>query len=86
MQVHRGAVRVLDRRHAGDVIDVSVGQQDEPHVDIQIAHGPHELIRLVPGVDDDRFTRRLAAHDETVLVEGRHGADFKNHAATILST
>ena len=38
-----------------------------------------QLVDLVAGVDDDRLARPLAADDEPVLVERRHGADFENH-------
>ena len=48
---------VLDRADTGDVVDVRMGQQDQPNVNIQIANRCHQLVGLVSRIDDDRLPR-----------------------------
>src|SRR4030095_16909083 len=59
-------------------------QQDQPHVNVEVTHCRHQLIRLVTRIDDDGFARSFTPHDESIFVERRNRADFNDHATTIL--
>ena len=71
MEIDRHVQRLLHLRHAGDVVDVRMGQQDVRDVDAAVAHRGEQLVGLVAGVDHDRFVRPFAADDESVLVKRR---------------
>ena len=71
MEINGHVQRLLHLRHAGDVVDVRMGQQDVRDVDAAIAHGGEQLVSLVSGIDHDRLARPFAADDESVLVKRR---------------
>jgi hypothetical protein len=56
-----------------------VGQQDPLDFDVGFEGGRQQLIHFVARVDEHRFPRALAPHDEAVLVERRHGTHLENH-------
>ena len=65
--------------HAGDVIDVSVRQQDVFDREAVLDRQVNELIDLITWIDDDALAARLAAQHITVLVEGRNGPRLDDH-------
>ena len=76
VQVHRGAERALGRRHAGDVIDVRVRQQDMAHVQAFALYDRQKLGELIARIDENRLARLVAGDDEAVLEERLHGASL----------
>jgi hypothetical protein len=71
---------ILGCRDTGHVIDVSVREQHQADVEVEIANRRQQLVDLVTRIDQDRLVRLLAAQYEAVLVERRNSPDFDNHS------
>jgi CheY-like chemotaxis protein len=70
MQMDGRAKGVPGGRNARDVVDVSVREQDVPHVDALAGHELDQPLHFVAGIDDDALARAPAGDHEAVLVEG----------------
>ena len=79
MQMHRHAQRTLRGRHAGDVIDVRMRQQDVPDRQRVPLRKRQQRHHFVAGIDQHRFARRLASDDEPVLEEGADRLGLQYH-------
>ena len=71
MEPDRGIERRFRPAHAGDVIQMRVGEEDVFHVQLAPADQLEQLVHLVARVDADGFLLSRAAHDESVLAERR---------------
>jgi D-alanyl-D-alanine dipeptidase len=60
-------------RHTGDVIDVTVCQQNMYNVQAVALDLPHDLVDLESGIDDQDAVRVTAAHQVAVFAEERIG-------------
>ena len=67
------------RRHAGDVIEVRVRQQDLAHVELRPARIRNEFVDFVARIDQCGLTCARTAREISVLHERRYGAAEANH-------
>lgn len=79
VKADRRVERLLRPAHAGDVIEVRVREQDVPDREAALFHRLQQQLDLVARVDDDAFTRFLAAENEAVLGERGDRAHVENH-------
>jgi CheY-like chemotaxis protein len=85
VQIDRDAQRPLRRRHAGDVIDMSVGEQNVFDRELAIGGDREQLVDLVARIDQHRFAGRRARHNEAVLEEGPNRSRLDYDHAVILA-
>lgn len=69
MQVDRHIERALGGGHAGDMIDVSVREEDMANRQLPLARDGQEIRDFVAGIDEDGFACGRARHHEAVLEE-----------------
>jgi hypothetical protein len=79
VQIDRRGERRFRLTNTRDVIYMCVGKQDVSDSQRMTSRSIDELFNLVARVDHDRVARPVATDDESVLVERRYGARFKNH-------
>ena len=84
MQVDRHVQRPLGGGHAGDVIDVRVGQQDVANRQPAALGKRQQRRHLVARIDEDRLARLLAADDEAVLEERADSLALNYHWSAMI--
>jgi len=85
MEVDRRAQRPFRSRDAGDVIDVSVGQQDVAKAQRLTLRKHQQLLDLVTGIDQHRLAGFLAAEHEPVLEKRADRLSLDYHQFVILA-
>ena len=85
MEVDRRAQRPFRSRDAGDVIDVSVGQQDVAKAQRLTLREHQQLLDLVTGIDQHRLAGFLAAEHEPVLEKRADRLSLDYHQFVILA-
>ena len=85
MEVDRRAQRPFRSRDAGDVIDVSVGQQDVAKAQRLTLREHQQLLDLVTGIDQHRLAGILAAEHEPVLEKRADRLSLDYHQFVILA-
>src|ERR1700674_1831274 len=79
MEIHGSAEGFLGPPDARDMIHMRVREEDVFHRELLRLDNVEEGLHLVARIDQDGLARRLAANNETVLVEGRDLANFEQH-------
>ena len=69
MQINGHTQRTFGRRHAGDMIDVRVGEQDVADRQFLPLGKRQQAANLIAGIDEHRLARRIAPDDEAVFQE-----------------
>jgi hypothetical protein len=74
MQVYRNTERTFRGPHAGDVIDVSMSQQDMEDREFPLLRERQQFGNFVARVDENGFSRIRAGDDKSILEEGSDGS------------
>jgi len=64
---------------AGDVVDVSVGDEDLFDREVVAVQDRHDLRDVVARIDDDGLAGRLVTEDGAVALQDADGEDFVDH-------
>ncbi len=79
MKSNRDVEDRLRAGHAGNVIEVGVGEKYVLHRQLVCANRVQKGIRFVARIDQDSGTGLRTADDEAVLVERWNGPDLDDH-------
>jgi CheY-like chemotaxis protein len=85
VQVHRHVEGALGGSHAGDVIDVRVGQQNTTQVDALPHRKLQQAVNFVAWVNQDAVARTRTGYDKSVLEERAHGLGLEYDHQVILA-
>ena len=85
VQIDRHVERALGGGDAGDVIDVSVREENAANGEVALAGDGQQIRDLVAGIDKYGVSGRRTRHDEAVLEEGFDGARLDYDHAVILA-
>lgn len=69
MEADRQIERAFGRRHAGDVVDVRVREQDMAQRDVLTGRKLQQPVHFIAGIDQHAFARARTCHHEPVLEE-----------------
>jgi CheY-like chemotaxis protein len=85
MQIDRHGERPLGGGDAGNVIDVSVREEDGANGQVALAGDAEQIGDLVARIDENRLSRRRTRHHEAILEEGLDGTRLDYDHPVILA-
>ena len=66
-----------DSRGAADVVEVAMGVEERDRAALRAGEHPQDLLRLVPGVDDEGLAGFGVRQDRAVALQRAHRHDVK---------
>jgi len=79
-----GAGDLFEGLRAGDVVEVSVGDDDLLSGELVFGECGEDARDVIAGVDDDGFARGLVAEDGAVALEEADREGFADHGSLVL--
>jgi hypothetical protein len=74
-----GSGDLLEAMGSGDVVDVSMGDEDLFDLEVVLCEEGEDAGYIVARIDNDGFVGVFVTEDGTVALEGADGEDFVDH-------